>query len=52
MGSNPTQCNFTEPNKMIQKIDGNHDAVQKFWMAIVVHGELATRNVAIVWLYT
>ena len=31
---------------------GNHDAEQMCWMATVVHGEPATRNVAIVWLYT
>ena len=52
MGSNPTQCNFTEPKKMMQKKVGSPDARPKCWMAIVVHGEQATRNVASTWLYT
>ena len=42
MGSNPTKCSLTGLKK---SDDGNQDAEQMCWMAIVVHGEPATRNV-------
>ena len=47
--SHSVQIHWAE--KIIKKLDGNHDAGQKCWLVVVVHGEQSTRNVAILWLY-